>query len=145
MMRRIALLSCIAIALLGRSGLAQSDEQVETRKLVLDLATAFSNDGFKARDGNWSGTLHPKESLFLQVHLYAGNQYWFSLAGTPDKAKKLAVTVFDESGKAVQGDTYQEGSKAAAGIEADASGSYYIRVQELEGEPTSFTLIYSYK
>ncbi len=69
-------------------------------QVALELAGAFSNDGFKLRDGHWSGTLAPDESKLIAVNLYAGNEYWFS-AGATEKAKKLAVDVFDETGAPV--------------------------------------------
>jgi hypothetical protein len=77
---------------------AATDSEVEARKTALDLAGAFSNDGYKIRDGNWSGSIKPKESLIIQVNLYAGNAYWFSVGATP-QAKKLAVTIYDETGR----------------------------------------------
>lgn len=123
---------------------AATDEEVAARKAVLDLAGAFSNDGFKLRDGSFDGLLHPKESVFVQVNLFAGNQYWFSV-GASDKAKKLALTIFDETGKAQTTEPYQDQAKAAAGFSPEASGPYYVRIQELEGEPANFCLIYSYK
>jgi hypothetical protein len=123
---------------------AATDDEVAARKAVLDLAGAFSNDGFKIRDGNWTGQIHLRETPLLQVNLYAGNQYWFSVGAT-DKAKKMSVTVFDESGKPVETNNYQEGARAAAGFSPEASGPYYVRIQELEGEPAQFCLIYSYK
>ena len=70
--------------------------------MALELAGAFSNDGFKIRDGHWAGTLAPGESKIIAVNLYAGNEYWFS-AGATEKAKKLAVDVFDETGAPVTG------------------------------------------
>src|SRR5215210_930590 len=141
--------AALALALLG--GLlhsipvhAATDDEVTARKVVLDLAGAFSNDGFKLRDGTFTGTIRPKENVVIQVNLYAGNQYWFSLGAT-DKAKKLLVTVFDESGKQVQTEPYQDDARAAAGFAPETSGPYYVRLQEVEGEPASFCLIYSYK
>ena len=123
---------------------AATDDEVAAHKVALDLAGAFSNDGFKLRDGNWAGPIHAKESLFIQVNLYTGNQYWFC-AGATDKAKKILVTVFDENGKEVQSEPYQDGTKAGAGFSPTISGAYIIRVQELEGAPASFCLLYSYK
>jgi len=136
--------------MLAGTVLAATDDEAEARKAALALAGAFSNDGFKIRDGNWTGTIHPKENLLIQVHLYAGNQYWFSV-GASRKAKKLSVTVFDETGALVQSDPYQdegktdEGPKAAAGFSPDVSGPYFVRIQETEGETASFSLLYSYK
>jgi len=124
--------------------LAASDDEVAARKAVLDLTGAFANDGFKNRDGNWTGTIRPGEGPVIQVNLYAGNQYWFSV-GTTDKAKKMSVSVFDEFGKAVEVNAYQADGKAAAGFSPEASGPYYIRIRELEGEPATFCLVYSFK
>ena len=124
--------------------IAATDDEVAARKIVLDLAGAFSNDGFKLRDGNFSGVIAPKHNVLVQVNLYAGNQYWFSVGAT-DKAKKLAITVFDESGKPIQSEPYEDAGKAAAGFAPEASGPYFVRIQELEGEPATFCLIYSYK
>ena len=129
---------------LGLNTHGATDDEVAARKAVLDVAGAFTNDGFKIRDGNWSGKIQPKENLLLQVNLYAGNQYWFSVGATGG-AKKLAVSIFDENGKPLTSEPYQEGSTAAAGFSPDASGSYFVRVQEIEGEPANFCLIYSYK
>lgn len=123
---------------------AASDEEAQARKTVLDLAGAFSNEGFKLRDGNWTGTIHPKETLLLQVHLYAGNQYWF-MVGASSAAKQMAVSVFDETGTLLQTSPYKEETKAAAGLAPTTSGPYYVRIQELAGEPSSFCFIYSYK
>ena len=129
-----------------------TDEEAEARKSALDVAGAFSNDGFKTRDGNWTGLINSKAPLLIQVHLYAGNQYWFTV-GASRKAKKLAVTVFDETGAQMQSDNYDdagpsaedEGPRAAAGFAPTVSGPYYVRIKETDGAPASFSFIYSYK
>ena len=138
--------SCAAIlALTLLPALAgPTNDQVLARKTALDLAGAFSNDGFKLRDGHWDGQLAPGKSQVVQVNLYAGNEYWFSLGAT-EAAKKLAVTVFDEGGKPVEFEPYAEGHTAAAGFSPTVSGPYYIKVEEIEGAPASFCLLYSYK
>jgi hypothetical protein len=123
---------------------AITDSEVEARRLALEVAGAFSNDGFMLRDGVWHGTLEQGKSKIIQVNLYSGNEYWFSLGAT-SKAKKVAVTVYDEAGKAVEAEPYQEGSSAAAGFSPEASGPYYVKIELTEGEPASFCLVYSYK
>lgn len=139
------LCSAIACGLLIQAGFAaQTDEQVQARKTALDLAGAFSNDGFKLRDGHWDGRLEPGKPQLIQVNLYAGNEYWFSLGTTPE-AKKLEVSVFDELGRPVEFDPYSDGQKAAAGFSPTVSGPYYIKLEALEGAPATFCLIYSYK
>src|SRR5580658_10802452 len=107
MIRLLILIILFTLAPLpAMRAVALPDDEVEAHKVALDLAGAFSNDGFKLRDGNWSGPIRPKESLFIQVNLYAGNQYWFC-AGATDKAKKLLVTIFDENGQPVVSEPYQ--------------------------------------
>ena len=76
---------------------AETDAEVNARKDALDVAGAFSNDGFKIRDGHWCGVVKPHEHALVAVNLYAGNQYWFSV-GANEPAKKIAVSVYDETG-----------------------------------------------
>ena len=124
---------------------AESEGQVESREVALELAGGFTNDGYKIRDGHWSGKLQPNEPQRVVVNLYAGNQYWFSVGAT-DKSKKRSVTVFDEAGKQVEAEEFlQEAKRAAAGVSPVASGPFYVSVQLLDGEPTDFCLVCSYK
>jgi hypothetical protein len=60
-------------------------------------------------------------------------------------AKKVAVSVYDETGKQVTTDSYDNGDKAAAGFAPQSSGQYYVSVDLLEGEQSPFCLVYSYK
>lgn len=123
---------------------AETDKEVAARKNALAVAGAFSNDGFKLRDGHWCGTIEPGKSQVIQVSLYAGNEYWFSLGATGE-AKKLAISVYDETGKALSFDPWSEGSAAAAGFAPGASGPYYLKIDALEGQAATFCLLYSYK
>jgi len=122
----------------------ESDSEVNAHKAALDLAGAFSNEGFKIRDGHWAGTIKPHDHALIAVNLYAGNQYWFSVGAT-DAAKKLGVNVYDETGKLVQTESYNEGDKAAAGFSPTSSGQYYVMVDLVDGNESSVCLVYSYK
>jgi hypothetical protein len=124
---------------------AETDAEVEAHKQVLDLTGAFTNDGFKLRDGHWAGQLKPKDRALVAVNLYAGNQYWFSAAAANDKAKKIAVDLYDESGKPLTTETYNEGERASAGFSPTTSGQYFVAVSLVEGEPSTVCLVYSYK
>ena len=124
---------------------AETDEEVEAHKQVLDLTGAFTNDGFKLRDGHWAGQIKPKDRAVIAVNLYSGNQYWFSVAAANDKAKKIAVDVYDESGKPMTTESYAEGERASAGFSPTTSGQYFIAVSLVEGEPSTVCLVYSYK
>jgi hypothetical protein len=122
----------------------ETDDEVNARKVALDLAGAFANEGFKLRDGHWTGSFAPGKSAIHQVNLFAGNEYWFSLGAT-EKATKVAVSIFDEKGKPVAYEPYQDAASAAAGFSPAISGAYLIKVELLEGAAAAFCLLYSYK
>lgn len=134
---------CLALASLGNAG-AESDREVQAHKVVLDLAGAFANEGFKMRDGHWTGSIKPNENALVAVNLYAGNQYWFSV-GAVEPARKIDVALYDETGKRVTTEDFNEGEKAAAGFSPTSSGQYYVRVSLVEGNESTFCLVYSYK
>ncbi len=131
------LLAATALAALG-------DEQVESRRNALSLAGAWANDGFKLRDGHWTGVIEAAGTKLIRVNLFAGNHYWFTLAGS-GTAKKVAVAIYDESGNPVQFEHYVDGARAAAGFSPKTSGPYLIRMQSLAGPRGEFTLVYSYR
>jgi hypothetical protein len=123
---------------------ADTDAEVRARKDALELAGAFSNDGFKIRDGHWCGMLKPNDHALVAVNLYAGNQYWFSV-GTAEPLKKVAISVYDETGKQLTTENFDNREKAAAGFAPQNSGQYFAVVDLVEGQEGSFCLVYSYK
>ncbi len=144
MKRCLLIFLSIFVLAISFSGRAETDVEVQARKAALDLAGAFSNDGFKIRDGHWCGTVKPHDHALVAVNLYAGNHYWFSVGAT-EPAKKIAVSVYDETGKQVTTEGYNAGEKAAAGFSPTNSGQYFVSVDLVEGQAGSFCLIYSYK
>ncbi len=143
-MTRTGLISLLCLTTFAVSALAETDQEVAARESALDLAGAFSNDGFKLRDGHWSGTFAPHETKLFAVNLYAGNQYWFS-AGATEAGKHLTVEVFDETGAPVTTDKYHADGKAAAGLTVANSGQFYVRVGLEEAAPAGVCFVYSYK
>jgi len=141
--KTIIFLAVAAVAL-ATSRAAETDGQVEARKVALDLAGAFSNEGFKIRDGHWAGEIKVGEQAFLAVNLYAGNQYWFSV-GANEGSKTFAVHVFDETGKPVTTENYEDAEKAAAGFSPTISGQYFVSIEPSQGEGSTYCLVYSYK
>jgi hypothetical protein len=134
----------LSLAVLSAQEAPETRERSTARSRALELAGAFANDGYKIRDGYWSGVLEPGKPQILQVNLFAGNAYWFSAAALAP-ARKLSVTLFDENGRPVTGELFQDGSTAAAGLLPDASGRYFVRLELVEGEKADFCLVYSYK
>jgi len=144
-MNRSLLTALSVIALfISVSARGETDAEVQARKDALDVAAAFSNDGFKIRDGHWCGIVKPHDHSLVAVNLYAGNEYWFSASATAP-AKKIAVGVYDETGKQVTTESYDNGEKAAAGFAPPTSGQYFVSVDLVEGDQSSFCLVYSYK
>ncbi|MDD5198689.1 MAG: hypothetical protein PHC88_02715 [Terrimicrobiaceae bacterium] len=123
---------------------ADDASEAQTRSAALELAGAFSNDGYKIRDGYYFGTLEPKKSAVIEVNLFAGDEYWFCAAGA-SPARKLTVRVYDENGRPVEQQSYGDGASAAAGVVASASGKYLVKVTLAEGETSPFTFLYCYK
>jgi hypothetical protein len=123
---------------------ADTDNEVIARRSALEVAGAFGNDGFKIRDGHSCAVLKPHDRALIAVNLYAGNQYWFSV-GTAEPLKKVAVSVYDESGKQMTTENLNEDDKVAAGFAPENSGQYYISVDPAEGQEGTFCLVYSYK
>jgi hypothetical protein len=121
-----------------------ADTDVSARSKALELAGAFSNDGYKIRDGYWPGEIEPNRPQFLEVNLYAGNGYWFSAAVT-SPGRKISVGLLDEGGQAVEYQTHEDGPVAAAGFIPEVSGRYFVKMSLLEGEKAQFCLLYSYK
>ena len=123
---------------------ADTDAEVSARRDALELAGAFGNDGFKIRDGHSCGVLKAHDHALIAVNLYAGNQYWFSV-GTAEPLKKVAVSLYDETGNQLTTENINNGDKAAAGFAPENSGQYYVSVDSVEDQEGTFCLVYSYK
>jgi hypothetical protein len=123
---------------------ADTDAEVNARKDALELAGAFGNDGFKIRDGHSCGVLKPHDHALVAVNLYAGNEYWFSV-GTTEPLKKVGVSVYDETGKQMTTENFNNEDKAAAGFAPQNSGQYYVSVDSVGDDEGTFCLVYSYK
>ena len=123
---------------------AATDGEVAARRTALDIAGAFTNEGFKLRDGYWAGSFEPGKAKIIQVNLYAGNQYYFTLGATA-AAKKVQVSVYDETGKPVSADPYQDTSVSAIGFSPENSGIFFVKVEVVDGAAADYCLVYSYK
>jgi len=110
------------------------------RRWLLAETRSISREHFQTKDSR----LGTHDNALVAVNLYAGNQYWFSVGAT-EPVKKIGVTVYDEAGKQVTTDSYDNGDKAAAGFSPAYSGQYFVSVDLVEGEQGSFCLVYSYK
>lgn len=121
-----------------------ADNEAAARRGALELAGAFSNDGYKIRDGFWYASVEADRPVLLKVNLFAGNEYWFCASGLPP-ARALDVIIFDSTGNVIDQQEYHDGTRAAVGVEPTVSGEYYVQVSLTAGEKSEFCLLYCYK
>jgi hypothetical protein len=160
-----SLLVAFALAL-ATVALAQTDKEsnaeatfnpaapvpTEARRLALDAAGAFTNDGFRIRDGEWSGMLMKGKPVFLNVTLFQGESYWF-VGASPSSGATLRITIYDSTGKPLKSEQWKDGAqgvgaRCAAGIAPVKSGRYFVGIELMEnpgGLPVEFSLVYAYK
>ena len=141
--RRTALAFVAALALAPFCA-ADNDSEVEARKVALDLAGAFANDGFKVRDGHWTGVVKKGDRALVAVNLYAGNEYWFSV-GAADEGRKVALGLYDENGQPVTTEDFADDERTAAGFSPTVSGQYFVSIAANDADTGPLCLVYSYK
>jgi hypothetical protein len=146
MMRRRArhCLAILAALALSAPALAETDQEVAARAVAWSWLGPFANDGFKLRDGHWGR--HPRvgRKQDIAVNLYAGNEYWLS-AGATEKQRSSRWICSTKPGAPVAAETFNSGTKAAAGFSVTNSGQYFVRVRLEEGEAAGVCFLYSYK
>ena len=137
-MKRLAIAFSVALA---GAAVGVDGNEAAARRAAGDLAGAWANEGFKLRDGHWTGTLLPGKPQIVQVSLFAGNRYWF----TASNGDAISMAIFDESGQPVATETYQDASRAAAGFSPASSGVYFVKLEQNGIRASTFCLVYSYK
>lgn len=116
---------------------------VSLRARLLDFCGALGNEGFKLRDGVWSGRLEAGVPQRLAVNLFAGNQYWFS-AAVPGEARGLKIGIFDAGGNPLETSFHDAPGVSAAGVTAAATGEHFVVVESPAGA-SDFCLVYLFK
>lgn len=114
------------------------------RARLSDAVGALGNEGFKLRDGVWTGTLEAGKARELPVHLFAGNQYWFCAALSTDGGESHIV-LRDPSGADVPTVPYAAPGIAAVGVTAPSTGRYILSINDPSPGAREFTLLYLYK
>ncbi len=114
------------------------------RSRALEVAADRKALGYHLRDGFWSGTLEKDKPVVIAVHLFAGNDYWFSAANL-DPGTRLKISLFDRWGNAAGGRESEGQARATAGISAIRSGRYFVRLEMTEGDKADTCMVYSYK
>jgi len=114
------------------------------RARLLEFGGALANDGFRLRDGYWSGRLEPGRPRRLAVNLFAGNQYWFC-AAVDAPGDRPSIVLYDPRGEAVRVLAHEGPGLSAAGVTAPATGRYVVQIETSRGPAADFCLLYLFK
>ena len=140
----LALLGAASLAVAKEPPVAEKSAPPELRPRIYDVAGALGNQGFKARDGAWLGTMQGGKPQRLAVNLFAGNQYWFC-AATSASGGKPSLFLRDPSGKAVETVLFEKDGVAAVGVTAAMTGRYVLQIEESAPGLRDFCVLYFFK
>lgn len=136
--------SCAWAQIPPASTSAEKSGSPDLRPRIHDLAGMLGNEGFKLRDGAWSGSLQGTKPQRLDVNLFAGNQYWFC-AATSASGETPDLVLRDPSGQPVEMVRLAKDGIAAAGVTAAATGRYILEVKGPSTGTREFCLLYLFK
>ena len=77
MKKRAVLLASVVLFAAAAFVWSQTDEEVEAHRQALDLTGAYTNDGFKLRDGHWIGALARGKGGEHIRDINKGFPHWF--------------------------------------------------------------------
>jgi hypothetical protein len=143
-----------ALLLVGATPLAANDSKPSpvnwnetpqcSRSRALENIRPFRGEGYQLRDGYWTGVLKRSQPVILDLHLFSGNNYWFSAANC-DASTRLKLSLFDAKGQPAGSVPLAEPSRATAAISVARSGRYFLRLEMTEGDKAETSMVYSYK
>lgn len=116
----------------------------DLRPRLYELAGVLGNEGFKFRDGAWTGSLQGGKARKLAVNLFAGNEYWFCGA-TSSPGEAPSIVVSDPSGNPVETVKFEKEGISAAGVTAASTGRYTLELKGHSSGTREFCLLYLYK
>jgi hypothetical protein len=145
---------CLLALLLSAALLTASDSRPSpinwserpdcSRSRALENIRPFRSEGYQLRDGYWTGLLKRGQPLILDLHLFSGNDYWFSAANC-DESTRLKVSLFDSMGRPAGSAPVEEAARTTAAISVSKSGRYFLRLEMTEGDKAETSMVYSYK
>jgi hypothetical protein len=151
-----AIMACSLLSLRGQTSPSSPSEgenpaapvPSEAHRLAASTARLFTGEGFRLREGEWSPLVSKGTPVFLKVTLFTGVEYGFA-AASPGEGK-IAITLFDASGKEVKTESRDAGgpSRVAVRIAPKKSGVYFVKLELVESpdaSPTDISLVYTYK
>lgn len=123
---------------------AEKSRTPDLRPRIYDIVGLLGNEGFKVRDGAWSGSMQGTKPQRLSVNLFAGNQYWFCGA-TSAPGETPSLTLRDPSGQTAEMARFDRDGIAAAGVTAPVTGRYVLEIRGSSPGTREFCLLYLFK
>lgn len=145
---RYRLLQLLAIAILLASPVVAqappTDDVLQSRANVIELAHAFTDEGFIVRDGFWRTELKPGEEQICGLQLFANVDYWICLGAGVNAEVDMAL--FSSGALPVPvHERIQEPSRAAIRVRPKRSGTFYLKLRSVRGEGGRVCVTYCYK
>ena len=118
----------------------------EAHTFAMEAALTQVEQGFTVREDYWNGELKPGEKKIIRHQLFKGNEYWFWLGSSANKAWP-SVSVYDATGKLVQVESLREMNKASARVLPPKTGTYVvlISVEAEDAEIVDWALAYGFR
>ncbi|MGI8605014.1 MAG: hypothetical protein ACR2OZ_18745 [Verrucomicrobiales bacterium] len=146
-MLRLAAAAAAACGLPGRQAQALEGPELRllSRRRAVEAARRLCADGWRMRDGIWTGTLGASRHA-IPVHLMAGNTYLFVLAIRPINSQHV-FSLLDSFGKLVaEKSVVSDAGLAAVLCEAPASGRHHLFADAPSGSASSeVAAVYLYR
>ena len=135
----------LALSATAASAATATDDEVAARRIAVGLAGAFSNDGFKLRDGCWQGRLAPHEARLIQVNLLR-RQSVLVFRGHHAEAKKVLLCPCTmRRASRCRPSRSRKSRKRRPALRPRSAGRITSASRRRRASPASFCLVYSYK
>jgi hypothetical protein len=116
-----------------------------SRRRALEAARRLCAEGWRMRDGIWTGTVGPARHL-IPVHLIAGNTYVFVFGVRPTNPQQ-ALSLLDAEGKLVaEKSSASDPGLAAVLYEVPVSGRHHVFLHApSDAPPCEVAAVYLYR
>ncbi|MEM6911528.1 MAG: hypothetical protein AAF555_08075 [Verrucomicrobiota bacterium] len=147
-MKPFLVVSALTVALLWPGSLAQAMVH-DGRSYAIEEAIPKleqRRNPYILREQWWFGDLEKRGRKVIRHQLYRGNDYWFWV-GASEPSDRLSVHIYDPQGRLVDAESYRKEQVAAARVEAEVTGSYYVVIQALHVSQSTlgWAMLYGYR
>ena len=122
------------------------DPRLLSRRRAFEAGRRLAADGWRLRDGVWTGQLGATQRRTIPVHLVAGNTYLFVMAVRPVNPAQVFSLLNAEGGLVAEKSVASDPGLAALLIEPPSSGRYHLLAEvPPDSFPCDAAVVYLYK